>query len=885
LYKIIFKKLPVILVIIIGFSLLTVLNLSVSEIIEDSLIDLRFKLRGERHLSDNFLLVFIGSEDFHDLGGWPITRDYYVYMIYLLSEHGAKVTGLDLLFNRPNTRYPEFDDMLTSFTQAARNVCLPMAYIKINADSLEKKSNNLQSAKNPEESFKNIYRGMQPIFPFPQLKKYLAGLGFSNIEKESVVRKIPLVVTEDDSFRLSFGAELARLYLDVKPENVSFTPNGLILKKNDSLSIPIQLDNSARLRLNHFGDLHNVNSISFVDLFQIFRTNPDSIDLKNKLVFLAITAPGTPTLKATPLSPAVPASLIQLTVADNIIQQNFLAELSLFWKIVFISFLAVSIWFIWERWESYLIRIAGSLAVLFFYWLIVVLLFNVRSLILPLFYPSLAWVTTLTFEAIWFSFQRQKNQITQQTAFEIQIVNKQNQLHQAETRLIELQNKLQHESEERANLSAQSQQYLEEQQSEVQRLEKQLSDLQAYQAIPESAPPRFENFEIIHGPDSKMTMVLKLIQKVGFDDIPVLILGDTGTGKELVARAIHQCSQRKSKPFLAINCGALSETLLESELFGHEKGSFTGAQTRRRGRFELANGGTLFLDEITETSPSFQAKLLRVLQEGTFERLGSEQTLKVDVRIIAASNRNLKKSVDEETFRADLFYRLNGFPIQLPPLSERREDIPLLAVFFLEKYNYSSIKNFSGQVMLALTNYPWPGNVRELENVIRRAAILAQSEGRKMIRLIDLPEEIQQQSPEALTALHQPIEVQILDMLRRLQFSHTSISQTARALGNRDRGTITEYLRGICFQYLVEADFNVNLAAQRIAATDDENTVAQVLSKIERYLKKIRLIALDLNCQKPGWSRPEELQPKFKGLPKKYLPFLAKVIENIQQSS
>jgi len=235
-----------------------------------------------------------------------------------------------------------------------------------------------------------------------------------------------------------------------------------------------------------------------------------------------------------------------------------------------------------------------------------------------------------------------------------------------------------------------------------------------------------EEFEEIIGDSDEIKYVLFKIQQVAPTDASVLIQGETGTGKELVARAIHNASPRKDRPMVKINCAALPANLIESELFGHEKGAFTGAQTRKIGRFELADGATLFLDEIGELPLELQVKLLRVLQEGEFERLGSSQTRKVDVRIIAATNRNLKVEVQNGSFREDLWYRLNVFPITVPPLRQRKSDIALLVNFFVDQANRKLgriVKTIAPQTMHALQNYYWPGNVRELANVVERALI------------------------------------------------------------------------------------------------------------------------------------------------------------------
>jgi two-component system NtrC family response regulator len=252
---------------------------------------------------------------------------------------------------------------------------------------------------------------------------------------------------------------------------------------------------------------------------------------------------------------------------------------------------------------------------------------------------------------------------------------------------------------------------------------------------------RFGN---IIGKSAQMQRIFELIEKVAPTKATVLITGDSGTGKELIARAIHYNSPRKEHPFISVNCGALPETLLESELFGHEKGAFSGAVSQRKGRFELAHEGTLFLDEISEMSAPLQVKLLRILQEMEFERVGGSNTLKVDVRVVAASNRNLKEEAANGRFRSDLYYRLNVVHVYLPPLRERKDDLFLLVNHFLAKYakeNRQELISISSGAMERILDYNWPGNVRELENVIERAIIL--SDGHE-IQVKDLPAEVRE---------------------------------------------------------------------------------------------------------------------------------------------
>ncbi len=250
---------------------------------------------------------------------------------------------------------------------------------------------------------------------------------------------------------------------------------------------------------------------------------------------------------------------------------------------------------------------------------------------------------------------------------------------------------------------------------------------------------RFEN---LIGDSDEMQKVYRMIERVADSDSTILIYGESGTGKELVARTIHFNSPRRDRPLIPVNCGAIPEDLLESELFGHEKGAFTGAHAMRMGRFELAHGGTIFLDEVGDMSPNLQVKLLRVLQEREFERVGGTRSIRVDVRVISATNKNLEEAVEQRRFREDLFYRLNVIPVTLPPMRQRREDIPLLLDHFLRRLSADKRRSVSGispEAMQALKMYDWPGNVRELENLVERLVIL---KGEGVIGVEDLPDKI-----------------------------------------------------------------------------------------------------------------------------------------------
>ncbi len=295
----------------------------------------------------------------------------------------------------------------------------------------------------------------------------------------------------------------------------------------------------------------------------------------------------------------------------------------------------------------------------------------------------------------------------------------------------------------------------------------------------------------IMGKAKAMQEVFDLIGQVSMSDATVLIRGESGTGKELVAQAIHYNSQRAKKPFVKVNCSALPETVIESELFGHEKGAFTGASATRKGRFEIANGGSIFLDEIGDLSATTQVKLLRVLQEREFERVGGNATIRSNVRIITATNRNLEELLDQGTFRPDLYYRLNVFPIHLPPLRDRRSDILLLADYFVDKYarlNHKTIRRISTPAIDLLMGYHWPGNVRELENCIERAVLLSVDE---VIHAHHLPPTLQSAEstntrPEGkLDEALKGVERELL--MDALKSTKGNLAKAARLLGITER--------------------------------------------------------------------------------------------------
>ncbi|MBE7475376.1 MAG: sigma 54-interacting transcriptional regulator [Ignavibacteriota bacterium] len=438
-----------------------------------------------------------------------------------------------------------------------------------------------------------------------------------------------------------------------------------------------------------------------------------------------------------------------------------------------------------------------------------------------------------------------------------------NLLHSKENQL----NTLQREIKESGKESSQLIEKINSLQSDIKKLKGSEDDRSQAGII---VSGKVENFYGIIYSSTLMKRVVDLIQKAAPTDATILITGDSGTGKELVAKAVHSLSKRKDKNFISVNCAALNDSLLESELFGYEKGAFTGAVTDKQGRFELADGGTIFLDEIGETSENFQSKLLRVLQSGEIEKVGSTKPNSVDVRVVAATNKNLSALVKEKLFREDLYYRLNVINIEVPPLKDRKEDINLLAKSFIEAEN-SSLQ-ISVSALQALNDYNWKGNVRELESVVMRAIIFTKSDGRNLIQLADLPKEIVKETTFGFDDI-------VLESLRSKKFSHSAIVETARELGNVNRTLISENLRGLAFKILVECNFNIDKAILTISESGDKETNDRVRDKLQTFIKNI-----ENDILKSGVNNFEAVKKKFaskyKNLPVKFHLYLDKVIQN-----
>jgi transcriptional regulator with GAF, ATPase, and Fis domain len=787
-----------------------------------------FHLRGDRSLDERIHLITIGPDDIADLGGWPISRDFYGLTTHILHHHGVRAIGFDILFHRPDERHPEYDQALMDFMSKGK-VALGMAF------------QNIQDST-------GLPVGRQAFWPIPRLRDMVDAVGFSNVGSHLYALQAPLAIRYHDQIVYSLGVETARLALETDPMSLQATATTWKLVTRTGKEYRIPLDRHGRVWLNHFGRQEQITHTPLTQLLRQYRDDKDLSYLQDRIVLVAVIVPGIATTLTSPFDPALPASLIHATVIDNILNQNFIRVLPVWGRFILILILLACLASTIHWGPRRFALVSGLVLVAFIG--SAILLFSQQNLALPLVLPVLIWI--LAFFSIWIVlwWERVRQHKEQSRTWQQELVKKQEQITKIRQELQELDSDRQQQKNSLAAATREKQSLVEEKEALLQQLQQQVDDLQPHPITDRE----FDLFPlIIRGHKSKLQESLKLLDTVKDQHLPVLLVGETGTGKEVLAQALVKAGPRREKPFITVNCGALSETLLESELFGHEKGAFTGAQNRKRGVFEQADGGTLFLDEVSETSEAFQVKLLRALQEGVIQRLGSETPIRVNVRIIAASNRDLEQEVSEGRFRQDLYYRLNAFPVRIPPLRERPQDIAPLADHFLQKHAHQQVTQFSHRAIKSLQSWSWPGNVRELENMVQRAAILAQSQGRDMIRESDLPDDICRSVPEKTE--YRPLDEQILDSLRTKRFSHASITQTARELGNRDRGTIAEYLRGMCYEALVRHHGDELAAARDLAATPDPEPIERIRKKISEYREKLE-------------TMPRE--SLYKGLPRAY---------------
>lgn len=840
---------------------------------EEQVTAWKYRVRGEQRADTNIVLVYIDNETITEIG-WPVRRNFHALMINALADLKVRAIGVDVLFEHPNLEYPEYDQLLVSVVRNARMVVLSSYFEKLVQGGWKlARIDSQQGAGEPEADVfdyplvSDIFRlGDMPHLPIPQLLNAAAGVGHANMNDDGTA---PLFVAGENLIVPSLGTEILRVFCGAGRATLRFEHNVLALRREGEL-LEVDSDNG-NVRLNFPGRVTAFTLYPFLEVLKSYdavragRTPLIPVqNLKDKIVLVGAIAEGRTETFATPVDPRLPSLALHAVFLDNALRSGFMRTAP-FWLSAFLTLLIAVVCSAAALNSQTAARWAVPAAIVAGFVVISFILFILVPFILPV-VPGVIAGVAATGAAFYYRHRFIRQQLQTALSEKERIVA---ELQDKEAKVAALEREL--VSVEKNKLSDKTAELVEEirrHKAEIHALSAKKDDMEeAAVGGTESDAVEFEG--IVYRSGGAMQPVVDFVAKIADSDATVLILGESGTGKEMVARAIHRRSRRAGKPFVAVNCGALAENLLESELFGHEKGAFTGAVKDKPGRFELADGGTILLDEIGEVSEAFQLKLLRVLQEGEFERVGGTGTLKINVRVIAATNKDLKHLVKERRFREDLFYRLNVLSVELPPLRDRQADIPLLVNHFLAR-DAGEMK-LSKNVLDTLQSYAWRGNIRELESVVTRAVLLARADKRSMISMKDLSDEIAAAATRAVA-----MEDQILESLREKGFSRSAISETADELGGLNRGTVAEYLRGQCLKAFVEHTYDLDTTVRYISLSADAAVNERVRKKVLEYLANIA----ETIDESQAWETLKPLlKAKTRNLPQKYHSYLEQVAE------
>lgn len=761
----------------------------------------------EKTPDTSIILVNITSDDIEKIGPWPIKRSYYALLIRNLKLVGVKKIGLEVFLSTRLASQSVYDKILEKEIAEAGNVVLSSV-----AGEIYERNGKFFTDSLSYSTPKLLNEGFQT--------------GHINfISDEDFL--IPVSLTSFNSVETAFSVKLADSNTDKE-----------------------------KIILNFISSWNKFKKYSLLEFFELVNDNENAEKMfKDKIVLIGVTDPQISPQYKTAFDSELPGLALHAFAVDNLLNNRFYDDTLLLPQIGFsIILLLLMIYFFENQNPKSLVYASGCLF----------LFISVSVLLQEVFYFKVEYsYFTLGFAFIVIIQLIQK--IYESSAvLDIALNEKEalrSLLQRKEEELALLKNRFENFSKEN---STELKNEIEKLQSEIQKLQESNEDSKI---ADELALQKVEVFYGIAYRSKQMQSVVDLIKKAAPTDSTILITGESGTGKELVANAIHKLSSRADKNFVVVNCAALTETLLESELFGHVKGAFTGAISDKQGKFELADKGTIFLDEIGETSENFQVKLLRVLQSGDIEKVGSTKTLKVDVRVIAATNKNLEHLVREKKFRDDLFYRINVININLPPLRERKEDIDVIIKHLLRDESVQ----ISVAALKALNEFDWLGNVRELESVIKRAVIFAKAEKRNIIQLNDLPDQI-------IKTVKTNFEELVLESLRQKKFSHSAISETAKELGNINRTVVAENFRGYSFKLFVENNFDKKMTVKQVASSEDNDVLKRVEQKFDTWIENIKE---DINSvhEKDFESIKNQFASKYKNLPQRFHPFLDEVIK------
>lgn len=779
----------------------------------NSSIDYLIQSSVSEFADSNIVLITIDQNDVEKLGGWPLRRNYYALLLSELQKLNPRVIGFEILLGRSLSAQSVYNSLLNEVILNSENIILGSL-----ADNIYLEE--------------GIYKAERISYPNPKIDHQNINTGHLNyISKNRLV--IPSAVLFDEKPEKSFSGAIVSAIGD------------------------LELEREQIVNINKSWKLYRKYSV--IDFFTLIENKSTGRLFSNKIVLIGVSDPSITKSVQSSFDTLLPGIGFHAIAVDNLINGEsldnsyYVASATIFLTVLIILTLFSKL----NRFLLYSVTtlVYGTVAailLLTFYTEI-----NHSVFVLP-------FILLIVADLYFYQTSRDKSlayAVSEKVILEKALAKK-------EKDLAGLQKQLDLSPESTSS----------ELSDKITKLKSQIDELKASEADEESADisQRSEGTKNFHGiifSSNKMGKVADLIEKVAPQNATVLILGESGSGKELVAHAIHDLSERRDKKFVAVNCAALSDTLLESELFGHIKGAFTNAVGDKKGLFEAADQGTIFLDEIGETSENFQVKMLRVLQSGEIQKVGSTDTIKVDVRVVAATNKNLELLVKNGKFREDLYFRLNVISVGIPPLRERREDIKPMVDHFLDQEEEEF--GISKAVLNNLMDYDWKGNVRELQSVITRAVIFAKGDARNLIKISDLPEELADLSKSDLENL-------ILESLREKEFSHSSINETAAELGNLSRTIVSENFRGIFFKEFCRNGHNLEKASELIADTENQEIIGKVRSKGERFVSNI---TKDLKkFQESSFDEIKKgFSSKYKNLPQRYHKYLDEIIEKIIQ--
>jgi transcriptional regulator with GAF, ATPase, and Fis domain/CHASE2 domain-containing sensor protein len=835
--------------------------------IDDSVASLHYHIRGSVQPDTNIVVVYIDDAAVRVMG-WPLRRNFQALLISALTDLKVRAVGIELMFEDPRPEFQEYDDLLARVISAAPPTVLTSYFDSLSV--FHPTTGNATAQNGSEFSFPSVddpcLRGGGFHSPLDIFNKAASRIGHVNFEDRGAV---PLFILGENGIVPAFGFELVRAFSGADRATVQ-SDGGEVSMKMWGRRYRWALTNG-EARLNYPGSLRSFTAYPFLEVLRAYdsarRDLPTAFPvsrLRGKIVLVGVAAEGRGVVYDTPVDPRLPAIAMHATLVDNLLQSRLLRSegmaLGLLICLVTGVLCGGALLFLHSPWDK-----IGPAVVFVLLFVVSYLLFVWSAILIPLVQPTLAGAVAIVAAGVT-RHRAIRRKLEAMSAEKETVLSA---LHDREARLAMLERQLLDAQVDRS--SEQGHDLLEEikkYKAEIRALSSRADDMEpSTPVVAADAVRKFEGI-VFHG-DGPMGDIVDFVKKIASSDASVLVLGESGTGKELIARAIHNCSERRGGAFIAVNCGALTETLLESELFGHEKGAFTGAVKEKPGRFELADNGTIFLDEIGEVSEGFQLKLLRVLQEGELERVGGTKTMKVNVRVVAATNKDLKERVKTRMFRDDLYYRLNVLTISVPPLRDRRDDIQLLALHFLEREGGDL--RVSRNVTEVLLEYAWPGNVRELESTVRRGALLARADKRSMLTMKDLPDELARAASSKV-----PVQDQVLEMIRELGFSRSAVTETAAALGGLNRGTVAEYLRGESLKIFVDQQYDLDHAVKHLSLSTDPSVNERVR---KRYIEYLTNIVEGVDASLPWDAARGVLKTKSRNLPQQYHIYLEQCAE------